>query len=25
LSQAELGEIEALYDRYFRAKVHDRW
>lgn len=25
LSQAELGEIEGLYDRYFRAKVHDRW
>jgi aryl-alcohol dehydrogenase-like predicted oxidoreductase len=25
LSQAELGAIEGLYDKYFRAKVHDRW
>src|SRR5215472_2610091 len=25
LSQAELGAIEALYDKYFRASVHDRW
>jgi len=25
LSQAELEAIEALYDKYFRAKVHDRW
>jgi aryl-alcohol dehydrogenase-like predicted oxidoreductase len=25
LSQAELDAIEGLYDRYFRAKVHDRW
>jgi aryl-alcohol dehydrogenase-like predicted oxidoreductase len=25
LSQAELDEIEGLYDKYFRAKVHDRW
>jgi aryl-alcohol dehydrogenase-like predicted oxidoreductase len=25
LSQAELDAIEDLYDKYFRAKVHDRW
>jgi aryl-alcohol dehydrogenase-like predicted oxidoreductase len=25
LPQAELDAIEGLYDRYFRAKVHDRW
>ena len=25
LSQAELDQIEALYDKYFRAAVHDRW
>ena len=25
LSQAELDAIEALYDKYFRADVHDRW
>jgi aryl-alcohol dehydrogenase-like predicted oxidoreductase len=25
LSQAELEAIEGLYDKYFRAKVHDRW
>jgi len=25
LSQAELDAIEGLYDKYFRAKVHDRW
>ena len=25
LPQAELGAIEALYDKYFRATVHDRW
>ena len=25
LSQAELDAIETLYDKYFRADVHDRW
>jgi aryl-alcohol dehydrogenase-like predicted oxidoreductase len=25
LHQAELGAIERLYDKYFRAVVHDRW
>jgi aryl-alcohol dehydrogenase-like predicted oxidoreductase len=25
LSQAELDQIEGLYDKYFRAAVHDRW
>jgi len=25
LPQAKLGAIEALYDKYFRARVHDRW
>ena len=25
LPQAELGAIEGLYDKYFRATVHDRW
>ena len=25
LPQAELGAIEGLYDKYFRAMVHDRW
>jgi aryl-alcohol dehydrogenase-like predicted oxidoreductase len=25
LSQAQLSAIEALYDTYFRASVHDRW
>jgi aryl-alcohol dehydrogenase-like predicted oxidoreductase len=25
LSQSELDGIEGLYDKYFRAKVHDRW
>ena len=25
LPQAELGAIEGLYDKYFRASVHDRW
>jgi len=25
LSQAELEAIEGLYDKYFRAKIHDRW
>jgi aryl-alcohol dehydrogenase-like predicted oxidoreductase len=25
LPQAELDAIEGLYDRYFRAQVHDRW
>jgi aryl-alcohol dehydrogenase-like predicted oxidoreductase len=25
LPQAELDAIEGLYDRYFRAKIHDRW
>jgi aryl-alcohol dehydrogenase-like predicted oxidoreductase len=25
LPQAELDAIEALYDKYFRATVHDRW
>jgi aryl-alcohol dehydrogenase-like predicted oxidoreductase len=25
LSQAELDEIASLYDKYFRAKMHDRW
>jgi aryl-alcohol dehydrogenase-like predicted oxidoreductase len=25
LSQAELDAIEDLYDKYFRARVHDRW
>ena len=25
LSQAELDAIEALYDKYFRDNVHDRW
>jgi aryl-alcohol dehydrogenase-like predicted oxidoreductase len=25
LPQAELEAIEGLYDKYFRAKVHDRW
>jgi len=24
-SQAELGQVEGLYDTYFRAAVHDRW
>jgi aryl-alcohol dehydrogenase-like predicted oxidoreductase len=25
LTQAELDAIEGLYDKYFRAQVHDRW
>jgi aryl-alcohol dehydrogenase-like predicted oxidoreductase len=25
LPQAELDSIEGLYDKYFRAQVHDRW
>jgi aryl-alcohol dehydrogenase-like predicted oxidoreductase len=25
LPQAELDAIEGLYDRYFRAKLHNRW
>jgi aryl-alcohol dehydrogenase-like predicted oxidoreductase len=25
LPQAQLDAIEGLYDKYFRAKVHDRW
>jgi aryl-alcohol dehydrogenase-like predicted oxidoreductase len=25
LPQAELDAIEGLYDKYFRASVHDRW
>src|SRR5690349_20409604 len=25
IPQAELGAIEGLYDKYFRATVHDRW
>jgi aryl-alcohol dehydrogenase-like predicted oxidoreductase len=25
LPQAELDAIEGLYDKYFRAKIHDRW
>ena len=25
LSQVELDAIEGLYDKYFRATVHDRW
>jgi hypothetical protein len=25
LPQAELGAIEGLYDKYFRAKIHGRW
>jgi aryl-alcohol dehydrogenase-like predicted oxidoreductase len=25
LPQAELAAIEGLYDKYFRATVHDRW
>ena len=25
LPQAELDAIEGLYDKYFRATVHDRW
>jgi aryl-alcohol dehydrogenase-like predicted oxidoreductase len=25
LPQAELGAIEGLYDKYFRATVHNRW
>jgi len=25
LAQAQLDEIEGLYDKYFRAQVHDRW
>jgi aryl-alcohol dehydrogenase-like predicted oxidoreductase len=25
LAQAELDAIEGLYDKYFRAEVHDRW
>src|SRR5580700_1840119 len=25
LPQTELGAIEGLYDKYFRATVHDRW
>jgi aryl-alcohol dehydrogenase-like predicted oxidoreductase len=25
LPQAELDAIEGLYDKYFRAQVHDRW
>jgi aryl-alcohol dehydrogenase-like predicted oxidoreductase len=25
LPQASLDAIEGLYDRYFRATVHDRW
>jgi len=25
LSRAELEAIEGLYDKYFRAQVHDRW
>ena len=25
LPQAELDAIEGLYDKYFRATVHNRW
>jgi aryl-alcohol dehydrogenase-like predicted oxidoreductase len=25
LTDAELGQIEALYDTYFRSAIHDRW
>jgi aryl-alcohol dehydrogenase-like predicted oxidoreductase len=25
LPRASLDAIEGLYDRYFRATVHDRW
>jgi hypothetical protein len=25
LTEAELGVIEDIYDRRFRAQVHDRW
>lgn len=25
LPQVELDAIEGLYDKYFRATVHDRW
>jgi aryl-alcohol dehydrogenase-like predicted oxidoreductase len=25
LPQAELDAIEGLYDKYFRAEIHDRW
>jgi len=25
LSDAALGQIEDLYDRYFRADIHARW
>jgi hypothetical protein len=25
LPQASLDAIEGLYDKYFRATVHDRW
>jgi len=25
LPQADLDAIEGLYDKYFRATVHDRW
>jgi aryl-alcohol dehydrogenase-like predicted oxidoreductase len=25
LPQAELDAIEGLYDKYFRAQIHDRW
>jgi aryl-alcohol dehydrogenase-like predicted oxidoreductase len=25
LPQAELDAIEGLYDKHFRATVHDRW
>jgi aryl-alcohol dehydrogenase-like predicted oxidoreductase len=25
LPQAELAAVETLYDKYFRARVHDRW
>jgi aryl-alcohol dehydrogenase-like predicted oxidoreductase len=25
LPQVQLGAIEGLYDKYFRATVHDRW
>jgi aryl-alcohol dehydrogenase-like predicted oxidoreductase len=25
LTEAELGAIEDIYDRRFRAQIHDRW
>jgi aryl-alcohol dehydrogenase-like predicted oxidoreductase len=25
LSQHALGQIEDLYDKYFRAEIHSRW